>query len=195
MKIIEAKQLYSAQLQAYREQQTALVKQKQELEQKMNIFPNEKQEYENEAVILDLTLEAVIKKQDEYEDYMEKLNCQWTAISDMVSSKQQSEAAKEYAQNMGKVMEVARRLMKGAVVPAKDEQKLMEYSMELYQAAKNIGSMAKREKKEKYDSLWDKEEKTEYEDATEVANNSEAIGGGPEIVDVAETVADVEVSE
>ena len=83
--------------------------------------------------------------------------------------------------------------MKGAIVPAKDEKKLMEFSMEMYQAAKNIGAMAKKKEKEEYDSLWDDKEKntTEQEDPIEVANNAEAFAEGPEIVDVAETVASV----
>ena len=41
-------------------------------------------------------------------------------------------------------MEVARRIMKGGIVPPTDEKKLMEYSMELYQAAKNIGALVKK---------------------------------------------------
>ena len=85
-------------------------------------------------------------------------------------------------------MAVARRLMKGAIVPATDERKLMEYSMELYQAAKNMGAMAKQKEKEEYDSLWGEEEEKEYEDPTEVADNTEAFADGPAIVDVADTV-------
>lgn len=196
MKIIEARQLYSQQIKEYREQQTALVKQKQELEKKMNLFPDEKAKYENEAAILELTLDAVIEKQTEYKDYMGKLSEQWAAISNMVSAEQQGEAMEEYTENMGKVMEVARRLMKGGIVPAKDEQKLMEYSMELYQAAKNMGAMAKQKEREKYDSLWgDEEEEKVCEDPVEAADNSEAFAAGPEVVDVAETMASVDVTE
>ena len=102
----------------------------------------------------------------------------------------------EYVENIGKIMEVARRLMKGAIVPAKDEQKLMEYSMEMYQAAKNMGMLAKQKEKEEYDSLWDEdEEKKVYEDPMEVADNTEALADGPAVVDVADTMASVDVSE
>ena len=79
--------------------------------------------------------------------------------------------------------------MDGDVVPASDERKLMEYSSELYQAAKNIGAMTKKEEREKYDSLWEDEEETVYEDPMEVADNTEVFSGGPEIVDVADTMA------
>ena len=125
---------------------------------------------------------------------MNKLMEQWAATANMVSSEQQGDAMEEYVEDLGKIMEVARRLMKGGIVPAADEKKLMEYSMEMYQAAKNIGAMAKE--KEEYDSLWeDEEEKKEYDDPGEVADNTETFAAGPEIVDVADTIASVEVPE
>ena len=196
MKIIEARQLYNQQIQAYREQQTVLIKKKQELEKKMNLFPDEKAKFTEEAAVLELTLDAVIEKQTEYKDYMAKLNEQSAAIANMVSAEQQGEAMEEYAEDLGKIMEVARRIMKGGIVPAGDEKKLMEYSMELYQAAKNIGAMIKQKEKKEYDSLWEEEkEETVTEDPMEVADNSEAFATGPEIVDVAETMASVNVTE
>lgn len=191
MKIEEARRLYNTQIREYREQQVILSKQKQELEQKINTTPDGKTIYANEAAVLELTIQAVDEKQDEYKDYMDKLLAQWSGIANMVSTKQQGEAMEEYAVDMAKIMEVARRIMKGAIVPGDDERKLMEYSKELYQAAKNIGAMAK-EKKEKYESLWDDdEEPTEYEDPMEVANNTEAFADGPAVVDVADTMAAV----
>ena len=196
MKIAEARQIYNTQIKAYREQKVALSKQKQELEGKINATPNGKTVYANEAAILELTIKAVDEKQTEYQDYMEKLLGQWNAKANMVSSEQQSEAMKKYTEDLGKIMEVARRLMKGAVVPETDEKKLMEYSMELYQAAKNIGAMANQREKDKYDSLWDEdEEETEYEDPVEAADNTEAFASGPKVVDVADTIASVSPSE
>ena len=86
--------------------------------------------------------------------------------------------------------------MKGAIVPPQDEKKLMEYSMELYQAAKNIGSMVKQREKEEYDSLWKEEEETSMpEDPMEAADHKEAFSTGPEIVEVADTMESVEVPE
>ena len=195
MKIEEARQVYSAQIKAYREKQNELSKQKKELESKINTTPDGKTIYANEAVTLELTTKAVEEKQTEYKEYMEKLMEQWSAITNMVSTEQQNEAMKEHIGDLAKVLEVARRLMKGAIVPAKDEKKLMEFSMEMYQAAKNIGAMAKKKEKEEYDSLWDDKEKntTEQEDPMEVANNAEAFAEGPEIVEVADTVASVVV--
>ena len=189
MKISEARQLYSTQIKAYREQQVALAKQKQELENKMKLTPDGKQVYANEAAILELTMKAVDEKQAEYKDYMSKLQEQWSATANMVSAEQQGEAMEEYVTDLGKIMEVARRLMKGGIVPGSDEKKLMEYSMELYQAAKNIGAMVQQRKRKEYDSLWDEEEeKTECEDPLETADNTEAFAQGPEIVDVADVI-------
>lgn len=196
MKIGEARQLYNTQIKAYREQQVVLSKKKQELETKMNSDPEGKTVYANEAAILELTIKAVDEKQTEYQNYMEKLLGQWTATANMVSAEQQGDAMEEYVEDMGKIMEVARRLMKGAIVPAKDEMKLMEYSMEMYQAAKNMGMMAKQKEKEEYDSLWDdEEEQTVYEDPMEVADNTEVFTDGPAIVDVADTMNSVELPE
>lgn len=193
MKISEARQIYSTQIRAYHEQYNALFKQKQELEKKMNATPDGKTIYAGEAAVLELTMEAVDEKQNEYKDYMAKLLEQETAIANMVSAEQQGEATAEYYEDLGKIMEVARRIMNGGIVPASDERKLMEYSQELYQAAKNIGALAK--KREEYETLWDEEEAKELEDPMEVAENSEAFAEGPDIVPVEVTMEQAVASE
>lgn len=189
MKIDEARKLYSSQIKSYHEQQMVLAKQKKELEHKINMTPNGKSVYANEAAVLELSIKAVDEKQTEYKDYMEKLLEQWSATANMVSAEQQGDAMEEYAEDLGKIMEVARRIMKGDIVPASDEKKLMEHSMEMYQAAKNIGAMVKQKEREEHDSLWKDEEKKEYEDPMEVANNTEAFAEGPEVVEAADTMA------
>ncbi|MBO5486586.1 MAG: hypothetical protein J5988_06625 [Eubacterium sp.] len=187
MKISEVRQQYSAQIKSYREQQVLLANRKKELEKKIRTTPDGVTVFANEAATLELQINAVNEKQDEYRDYMDKLLEQWAAVSNMESSKQQGEAMEEYYEDMGKIMEVARRIMKGGIVPAEDEKKLMEYSMELYQAAKNMGALAKE--REEYETLWEEEaEEGEPADPTEVADNAEAFAEGPAIVDVAETM-------
>ena len=196
MKISEARQLYNSQIKSYQEQKLVLSKQKKELEQKMNTTPDGKNLYANEAAILELTIQAVDEKQSEYRDYMDKLMEQWSATANMVSAQQQGEAMEDYVEDLGKIMEVARRLMKGDIVPATDEKKLMEYSMEMYQAAKNIGALIREKEREEHESLWDDEEEEQvYEDPMEVADNTEAFAAGPEIVDVAETMEKVVITE
>lgn len=192
MKIAEARQIYSTQIKAYHEQHTALFKQKKELEEKMKSEENGSITYANEAATLELNIKAVEEQKDKYQEYMDKLMQQWNAIANMEIAKQQGEAMEEGVADLGKIMEVARRIMNGGIVPSTDEKKLMEYSMELYQAAKNIGALAKKEKEE-YESLWDDEEKkVPAEDPVEVADNTECFASGPEIVEVADTMAGIE---
>ena len=186
MKIGEAKQIYGGQIREYQEQKLLLSKQKRELEKKIEATENGRNRFADEAATLELTIDAVNKKQTEYQDYMSALTEQWAAKANMVSAEQQGEAMEEYVEDLGKIMEVARRIMKGGIVPASDEKKLMEYSMELYQSAKSIGAIVRNKDKEEYDSLWKDEEEKSYEDPMEVADNTEAFSDGPEIVDVAD---------
>lgn len=192
MKIKEARQAYGAQISSYRDQLQQLQKQKEELEKRSKLIIDGKVIYEKEAAVLELTMDKVTKKKEEYQNYMEILNQQWAGIANMEASRQQADAAEEYYEDMGKIMEVARRIMKGGIVPPQDEKKLMEYSMELYQAAKNIGSMEQQKKREEYDSLW--EEKTEnkvVEDPMEAANNAAAPAGAPAVIEVSEVMKSV----
>lgn len=190
MRIEQARQVYSAQIKEYREQQLLLTKQKQELEQQMRLNPDHAKAFEQEAATLELTIQAVNEKQDEYKDYMEKLMEQRTAMANMVVAKQQGEAMEDYVEDLGKIMEVARRLMKGDIVPPGDEKKLMDYSMEMYQAAKNMGTMIKNQERKEHKSLWEDEEELEpLEDPMEVADNSEVFAEGPAIESVADVMA------
>ena len=188
MKVAEARSTYSAQLRSYHEQKFKLAKQRQELDEKIKTTENGSVIYANEAATLELVYNAVEEKQNEYQEYMDQLMGQWTAKFNEVASKQQADAAKEYGEEMGKLITVARRIMHGDIVPQSDEKKLMEFDRDLYQMAKNIGMLAKMKDKKEYDSLWD-EEKKEYEDPMEAANEEEAFASGPEIVSVEDTMA------
>lgn len=189
MKIGEAQQIYREQVNAYQEQKIAISKKLQDARSRGQ-FSSDEQDGE-EAAVLELTLNALDKKQTEYQDYLSELTTQYAAYWNAAVSEQQSDAEKEYAAEMGKIMEVARRIMKGGIVPATDEKKLMEYSNDLYQMAKNIGALVQRQKREKYKSLWEEEEEKEYDDPQEVAENAEVGAEGPEVVDVADTIASV----
>ena len=188
MKVAEARSTYSAQLRSYHEQKFKLAKQRQELDEKIKTTENGSVIYANEAATLELVYNAVEEKQNEYQEYMDQLMGQWTAKFNEVASKQQADAAKEYGEEMGKLITVARRIMHGDIVPQSDEKKLMEFDRDLYQMAKNIGALAKMKDKKEYDSLWD-EEKKEYEDPMEAAGGEEAFASGPEIVSVEDTMA------
>ena len=195
MKIKDAQQTYRTQIQAYRKKKAAIAKKQEALKKKMESAVGGSELFGDEAAVLQLTYDALDKKQNEYSDYLEKLNEQKYAIEEMENSKQQGEAVKEAGADMAKIMEVARRIMKGARVPASDERKLMEFDDKLYQMAKNVGAMVKLRKRKKYDSLWDDEKKKEQTDPSEIANNTEAAGIGPEIIRVEDTIAEVAGSE
>ncbi len=195
MKIKDAQQTYRTQIQAYRTQKAAIAKKQETLKKKMESTVGGSELFGDEAAVLQLTYDALDKKQNEYSDYLEKLNEQKYAIEEMENSKQQGEAVKEAGADMAKIMEVARRIMKGARVPASDERKLMEFDDKLYQMAKNVGAMVKLRKRKKYDSLWDDEKKKEQTDPSEIADNTEAAGIGPEIIRVEDTIAEVAGSE
>lgn len=193
MKIEEARQIYNTQIRQYNEQKWALSQQRQKLQKQMDLSIGDPTQNEKEGIRLDLTIQALDKKQTEYQDYMAKLMEQWSNTANLVSSQQQGEAMGDAMEDLGKIMEVARRIMNGDIVPPSDERKLMEFSEELYQAAKNIATMKENQKKEEHESLWEDEEPTEPEDPTEVANNTEAFADGPAVVSAEETIASVEV--
>lgn len=198
MKIGEAQQMYRDQVNAYRKQRTELSKQLMNVRTKMERMPGDEEQkkaYESEAATLQLTLDALDEKESEYQEYLDQLAERYAAYWNAEVADQQKEAGKEYAEEMGKIMEVARRLMKGSIVPASDEKKLMEFSMDMYQMAKNIGAMVRQEKKEKYDTLWGEEKKEEQSDPREVAKQADAGPGAPEIVDVRDTLASAVLTE
>ena len=192
MKIGEARQIYSAQIKEFHQQKLSLFKQKKDLEHRMSILPDGKEQYANEAATLELSYNAVSEKYDEYRNFMEQIMDQHMLLFNAEATKQQGEAMKEYALDQVKLMEVARRIGRGDIVPASDEQKLMEYSMELYMSAKNLAMLSELQDKDrkKHDSLWDDdEEKPDNPDPMDVANDGTLQGTAPEIVSVEEVVA------
>jgi hypothetical protein len=97
-----------------------------------------------------------------------------TGIFNAEASRQQGDAMQEAAENMAKCLEIARRISRGDKVPASDEQKLMEFNMEIYQMAKSMATMNMNKKHKEWDSLWDDdEEDKENPDPQEVADNTE----------------------
>lgn len=199
MKIGEAQSTYNKQILSYNSAVNDLRAKKQELNDKIERTENGAVVYQNEAAVLELQYEAVDKKRQEYQDYMDKLLEQKTGVMNMKVADQQAEAMAGTAKEQAKVMVVARRIMHGDKVPAKDEKKLMEYDYKLYSMAKNAAAMLKYQKDRKeHKSLWDDEEKREVEDVQEATDNTEAFADGPEVVDVGDVMtsatSDVSIS-
>ena len=120
MQIKEARGIYQSQIKSYSKTASELRQKQKELEEKIKETPNGKVVYENEAVSLELSLNAIEQKQNEYRDYMEKLMDKWTNVEMLVSTEQQTDSMKEAAEEQMKILEVARRRMKGAKVPQAD---------------------------------------------------------------------------
>lgn len=182
MKIGEAQKLYRAQRATLLEQKRKLLKKKEDLEKKVNITPDGKEIYANEAATLELTLEAVTQRFDDNQEVLDRLAEEHMLVWNAEVARQQGDAMQESSEDMAKIMEVARRIGKGAKVPASDEKKLMDYSMELYLAAKNLAMLNERKKREKYKSLWEDEDgkvRQEY-DPQEKAENAETGVGMPD---------------
>ncbi len=188
MKIRDAKQAYSVQLQTLQAQRQALRKTLQEQEKSGSASQNfDRVEISRELSQLDAQYEAV-------RGGMEGIMARESAIHNAEAAKQQGEAMSEAMEDLAKVLEVYRRIASGGQVPPADEKKLMEFSSELYMAAKNMAFL-KAQKGEKYDSLWeDEEEKGEEMSASEIAGNSEIAVASPEDV-AARAVADTAAVE
>ena len=164
MRLVEAQQAYRAQRQALIDQRKELLNQRKSLERKMNVAVDGKEFFAEEAATLELSINANKEQFEKNQEILDQLIEREVAIWNAEAARQQADAMEDYAIDMGKIMTVARRIAKGAIVPATDEQKLMDYSMELYMAAKNMAMLAEmKEKREKYDSLWDDEDEDETE--------------------------------
>lgn len=193
MKVAEAQKLYRAQRATIIDRRRKLVKKKEELDKKVKTtFDSEKREiYANEAATLELSIGALNEKFDENQEVLDRLTNQYVSVFNAEVSKQQKDAMEDAAVEMSKIMETARRIGKGARVPATDEKKVMEYSMDLYLAAKNLAMLNKmnQKKKEKYDSLWgDEEEKKEYDPEGKAENADTSVGAPEDLGDLGLTL-------
>ncbi len=203
MKIGEAQQIYREQVRAYQEQKRTLSERLKQVKERQEMAQNdeEKSMFSKDAAVLELSIRELNEKQEEYQDYLSELAEQHSAYWNAAVAEQQADAYEKYGEDMAKIMEVARRLMKGARVPQADEKKLMDFSYELYQAAKTTGEMVRRQKEqegkeeEEYGTLWGDEEKKEYEDPQEAAENATAANEGPALVSPEDTLAGVFTAE
>lgn len=186
MKLIEAQQAYRTQRQELIDQRKELLSRKKALEQKMRVTVNGTELFAEEAVTLELSINANKEKFEENLKVLDRLAEQECAVWNAEVCRQQSDVMSDAAIDLAKIMEVARRISTGGKVPATDERKLMDYSMELYMSAKNMAMLKEMEKKrEKYDSLWDDEdeEQTEYDPQGKAENSEVDIALPEEIVD------------
>ena len=178
MKIGDAQGIYRSNRAALVEQRRALVKRRDEVNLKLKTAVDEKDRelFGEEAATLELSINEVNEKFDKNQEVLDALTEKYAAIWNSEVAKQQGDAMNEAMVDLSKILEVARRISKGGKVPATDEKKLMDYSMEMYIAAKNTGMMAqmRKRKHKEYDSLWEEEEEKKEYDPQGKAENAEA---------------------
>ena len=181
MKISEAQPTYYANRRELVDQIRTLADRKDKAEQRFKLTGDSA--FSDEAASLTLSLEATQKAFEDNQKVLDSMMEQWVAVSNLESSKQQGEAVKKEFEDLGKIMTVFRRMVRGDIVPQTDEKKLMEYDNKLYTAAKNMQAMAMQMEKErkKHKSLWEDEEEETPPDPAEIADNSEYAGELPDI--------------
>ena len=143
-----------------------------------------------------LTKEASKQLVEDRRDYVATLQLN----AQMAAQKTQDAASEKYWDDQTKAMAVFRSMANGDIVPYTDEKKLMEYSDELYQAAKQAQTMAQilKERVEKKESEWDEEEEAEFREKMEMlkAESNEAaqaLGTGSQAFSEAQKSRIVEV--
>lgn len=170
MKIGEASRIYSAQMNKLQNKRNELLEQKKALEK------GEIEMSDDEAASLKKALDRVDIQYEKASAFMDGFNMSKTLAQNGEASRQQSEAMAKQADEYIKCIEVARRIARGDKVPPKDEKKLLEFNSEMYQMAKNMGSMVKRSEKQKeHKSLWKDEDgdNTNTPSPEEVVDNME----------------------
>lgn len=147
MKIGEAQQHYSTQINELWNRKRELLAQKKEA-----------QAHGGASQALLDELQAVSAEHEKMSAFMEEFTNYKTALQNIQAARQQGEAEAKSMQDLAKCMEISRRISNGDHVPPSDEEKLMNYSMELYLAAKNAGMLKQDKDSKDYDSLWEEEE-------------------------------------
>lgn len=183
MKIGEAQKLYRQQLSFLRGQKSDFVKLQKENREKMEAA---RKKSEEQGVIFELS-ETWLEREKELQGKIDELSGQIkndektlddlidqeVGIFNSIASKQQADAMQDYAENMAKCLEIARRISRGDRVPAQDEKKLMDFNMDIYKMAKEMAAINMDKEHKEWDSLWGEEEEKEYEDPREVSENAE----------------------
>ena len=184
MTIGEARTAYYAQYKKFSEAAYETAQQKKAAEEKMKTMPDgtDKDLFGKEAASLELRYNKLTEEAKKYLDYQSKIIDQECAYANMKSSEQNAEAMEEAYKDLSKIMMVARRLMKGDIVPPSDEMKLQEYDDKLYLSCKQMQIMAQVEKRREHESLWGDEETRDIEDPMEFADSQEiSCADGPSL--------------
>ncbi|MFT3984140.1 MAG: hypothetical protein QM697_09535 [Lachnospiraceae bacterium] len=148
MKIGEAQKEYAAYMNQLWNQRRAYMHQQDSAGTEKNQNPGVSVEWTDEKQ----------KQLEEAEVFLESLAEYKNGLYNAAVARQQGEAMAKGAGEIAKCLEIARRIAAGGRVPSGDERKLMEYSFEIYLAAKNAASLNSHKSNKKYRSLWEEKE-------------------------------------
>lgn len=187
MKIRDAKQAYAAHRHEIWEKREALAKVLKEQERHPLTSAFDRVELSKELSLLDAQYDAV-------DQALMGITAAETKAFGDECNRQQMEVQAKMAEDLGKIMEVYRRVASGAKVPAKDLQKLMDYDMKLYALARQAAMLAQQNDKE-YDSLWeDGDEAPRQKTQEEVAAETDISVPHPSTVAASAEVPTEEIS-
>lgn len=179
MRIEDAKNAYSAHLNILQQKKNSLTELLEKNENNSGGIPN------FDTVEISRELNEVNAQYEETKKVMDRIRAQEYIAYSGADIKEQAEAASKGAEEFGKILTIYRRIASGGVVPPGDERKLMEFSHELYMAAK-AAAMLNQQEGEEYDSLWKDEKQTSEPEQTaaEIAANTQIAVPSPEQIDV-----------
>lgn len=168
MKLGEVRQIASERL-------DVLFQRKTELNDLLKEGPSGANGANFDRVEISKELSAVENEYEQMQDISDQLSELEMGIRNAEAARQQGEALAKAAEDMLKILEIFRRISNGDHVPLADENRLLEYSHELYMSAKNMAFLKENDKPKKYDSLWDEEDERQepQPDPDEVAANTE----------------------
>ncbi|MCH5256985.1 MAG: hypothetical protein J1D87_06800 [Lachnospiraceae bacterium] len=112
----------------------------------------------------DEAMQALYDARDKFYADRDAETERYVAEFNKYAAEQQKEAAEDMAEDMAKALATARRIANGDIVPAIDEQKLLEYNADLYKMAKAAAMLHQMEEHRKDKSLYENEEEREYTD-------------------------------
>lgn len=179
MKISEAQMIYRAHRQNLIDQTKSLIKERDTMQKKYEQTGSA--EFSEKAATLQLSIDATREKFEKNQEVLDSLTEQYAAVWNAEVARQQADPETGMAATLSKIMTVFRRISNGDIVPYADEKKLMEYSADLYQAAKCVQMLHQNEEHKKYDSLWDEKEEENKYDPQGKADNAEVLGELPDI--------------
>ncbi len=177
MRIIDAKKAYTAHLDSLRKEKEILTDLLSKPDHSSVPLPDkDRVEISRKIAEIDAECSSVQK-------VMDHINETHSILYQNAALRQQSEDAIEGAEDFCKVLAIYRRICSGAEVPPYDERKLLEFSHELYFAAK-AAAMLHEDEDKKYDSLWKDKQKADAAELTptEIADNTSIAVPSPEMI-------------